>query len=118
MAHICPVCGYDGLEEPPYDDKGNPSHEICSCCGFEFGYDDESEGFSFSAYRNKWLSEGAEWFNPAHKPAVCSLEEQLRRFGVNGYPVYRVRHGRVHTENPRTCTVRGFSVCTRPCLTR
>ena len=38
--HMCPVCGYIGLNEQPYDDNGCPSYEICSCCGFEFGFDD------------------------------------------------------------------------------
>jgi hypothetical protein len=70
------------LEEPPYDAKGNPSHEICSCCGFEFGYDDQSQGNSFSDYRNKWLAEGAKWFDPARQPENWSLEEQLKRIGV------------------------------------
>ena len=38
--YICPVCGYDRLEEPVYDEIGEPSFEICSCCGVEFGFDD------------------------------------------------------------------------------
>ncbi|PRX41429.1 hypothetical protein CLV97_10638 [Planifilum fimeticola] len=82
MSHLCPVCGYDGLEAPPYDAKGNPSHEICSCCGFEFGYDDQSQGDSFSDYRKKWLAEGAKWFDPACKPENWSLKEQLKRIGI------------------------------------
>ena len=38
--NTCPVCGYDGLYEPPYNEKGSGSYEICPCCGFQFGYDD------------------------------------------------------------------------------
>lgn len=82
MPHLCPVCGYDGLSDAPYDAEGNPSHEICSCCGFEFGYDDRSQGESFSAYRKKWLADGAEWFDPARKPENWSLKLQLKRIGV------------------------------------
>ncbi|MGI6126331.1 MAG: hypothetical protein ACOYEF_05135 [Planifilum sp.] len=82
MSHLCPVCGYDGLTEPPYDREGNPSYEICSCCGFEFGYDDQSQGETFSGYRKKWLAAGAKWFDPAQKPENWSLKAQLRRIGV------------------------------------
>ncbi|CAI6246577.1 hypothetical protein NRS6120_05960 [Bacillus subtilis] len=39
MKHTCPVCGFKGLAEPPYDHEGNHSHEICPCCGFQFGFD-------------------------------------------------------------------------------
>ena len=35
--YICPVCGYDGLEEPPYDETGLGNYDICPCCGYEFG---------------------------------------------------------------------------------
>lgn len=36
----CPVCGYDKLEESPYDKYGQGSFEICPNCGIEFGYQD------------------------------------------------------------------------------
>jgi rubredoxin len=36
----CPVCGYDNLDSPPYDDYDIPSFDICLCCGCEFGYND------------------------------------------------------------------------------
>lgn len=47
---ICPVWGYTALEEPPYNEYEEPAHEICRCCGFEFGFDDGSEGYTFLAY--------------------------------------------------------------------
>jgi hypothetical protein len=31
------VCGYDGLDEPAFDDVGAPSYDICDCCGTQFG---------------------------------------------------------------------------------
>lgn len=42
---ICPVCGYDDLDEGPFTEGGYPTYEICPCCGYEFGYDDEATGF-------------------------------------------------------------------------
>ncbi|MCK4543621.1 MAG: hypothetical protein KAU17_15425 [Spirochaetales bacterium] len=76
--YICPVCGYSELDEPPYDDGGNPSYNICDCCGFEFGFDDGSEEMSFEAYRKKWIDEGIKWFSPDKKPSDWNIEEQLR----------------------------------------
>ena len=38
--YICPVCGCDKLEDPPYYEHFAGSNEICPCCGFEFGVDD------------------------------------------------------------------------------
>jgi hypothetical protein len=82
MKNICPVCGYDGLEELPYDHDGNPSYEICDCCGFEFGFDDDSEGLSFEEYRKKWIEEGAKWFNPDMKPKGWDIKRQLLNINV------------------------------------
>jgi hypothetical protein len=38
IRHICPLCGYPDLKDPPYDLYGAPSFDICPCCGCEFGY--------------------------------------------------------------------------------
>lgn len=80
---ICPVCGYDKLSEKPYDDDGNPSYEICSCCGFEFGFDDSNESRNYEDYRNKWIKQGAYWFSIKAKPVDWNLKEQLESIGVN-----------------------------------
>ena len=40
---VCPACGYDKLEEPPWRDPdavGGGSDEICPNCKLQFGYDD------------------------------------------------------------------------------
>ena len=37
--YLCPVCGSAEFKEPPYDENGNPSFQMCSC-GFEYGFDD------------------------------------------------------------------------------
>lgn len=66
--NICPVCGYDKLLEPPYDDAGHPSHEICPCCNFEYGFDDASEGFTFDAYRMEWICDGFKFNSEKDKP--------------------------------------------------
>ena len=77
----CPVCGthelvchpyrdYDGTippdAKPPYEDSlGAPSYEVCSRCGFEFGFDDNPGnmmGDTFESYRQVWESEGRPRF--------------------------------------------------------
>jgi len=78
---ICPVCGFDGLSEPPYNADGNGSYEICPSCGFEFGYDDHSEGVSHDEFRASWLAAGAEWFDPDQRPDGWDLRAQLARIG-------------------------------------
>jgi hypothetical protein len=54
--HICPVCGYNGLIDPP------ANFTICPSCGTEFEYDD---AFSTHAQlRASWLRGGAKWWSP------------------------------------------------------
>lgn len=72
--------------EPPYSRHfGMPSYEVCDCCGFEFGNDDEpgtAEGVSFATYLADWMSRGATWANPRCKPTGWSLEGQLAEAGI------------------------------------
>ncbi|MEG0362168.1 MAG: hypothetical protein RR602_11090 [Longicatena sp.] len=78
MRNICPVCGFDKLTEPPYNKFSNPSFEICGCCGFQFGYDDMSEGKSYEEYRNSWIENNYEWFSEDRKPQNWDYKEQLK----------------------------------------
>lgn len=64
--YLCPVCGYSNLSDKPYDEYGCPSYEICSCCGTEFGYDDNST--NHLALREKWISNGMNWWSKSIKP--------------------------------------------------
>lgn len=80
MENVCPVCGYDGLEEMPYDEEDcYPSWEICECCGFQYGFTDYDEGISFEEYRKQWVTEGANWRIRDLKPLSWDLGAQLKR---------------------------------------
>jgi len=100
---VCPCCGYPQLAGPPYErmalppwlDHGKPpyhlrygsaSYDCCSCCGFEFGLDDDPGGSakarSFSEYLADWIARGCVWFSPSRKPEGWSLEEQLHTAGI------------------------------------
>jgi hypothetical protein len=77
LLNICPVCGFDKLLEPPYSIDDCPSYEICSCCGFEYGYDDADQHYSFEGYREKWIKNGYEFTDEDDKPT--GWNEQLMR---------------------------------------
>ncbi len=78
--YICPVCGFKGLKEMPYDKHGSPSYEICHCCGFEFGLDEKA---SMDRFREDWIRKGAPWFTPGLKPADWDLQKQLKITGTH-----------------------------------
>jgi hypothetical protein len=73
----CPVCGYGSLHEPPFDDAGAPSYEICPSCGTEFGYHDAKT--PHTALRQRWIAKGSPWQSRV-KPAPSGWDaaEQLR----------------------------------------
>lgn len=77
--YICLVCGWRGLENEliePFQ-----SHEICSCCGTQYGLDVIYIKDVWSV-RKEWLNEGAQWFDdedytfPA-KPKNWGVEKAL-----------------------------------------
>ncbi len=67
----CFVCNYNELLEPPYDGRGIPSDEICPCCGFHYGYDDDDVTDKESVYkvwRDNWIRNGCIWFSKGRCP--------------------------------------------------
>lgn len=103
MAFYCPCCGFRGLVAPaysslrsnqlirgltpPYSEHfGMPSYEVCPCCGFEFGNDDEpgtAEPVSFEQYLQEWIDEGCNWLNESLRPDDWSLVQQLGTTSTN-----------------------------------
>lgn len=78
--YMCPVCGFDGLDEPPYGRDGIGSYEICPCCFFEFGFDDQSEGVTYAEWRTRWIRDGLPWRSSATRPPEnWDPREQLAR---------------------------------------
>ena len=75
MTYICPVCGYS-LDEIPAD------HNICPCCGTEFGYHDA--GRTHDCLRSVWIQQGAQWWSPVDQPPDgWAPLTQLLRAGFN-----------------------------------
>jgi hypothetical protein len=100
LLNICPCCGYDGLLAPSYSNYhtavvsnsnvtppyclvfGDASYEVCKCCGFEFGLDDEpgtAEPMSFEAYFDEWVRAGCIWFDKSGRPSDWKPHIQFRR---------------------------------------
>lgn len=103
LIYHCPSCGYPGLDSKPYNEMpqvidlskvkppycefwGNPSYEVCDCCGFEFGFDDDPGGTAkaetFDEYLAHWISKGCQWFTPKKRPHDWSIEDQLESAGI------------------------------------
>ena len=99
MKHMCPCCGFQGLRAPAYERLtsnvlirgasppysavwGMPSYEVCCCCGFEFGNDDEpgtSEPISFEQSLAQWKQNGEQWFDVKKRSPGWTLTEQLSK---------------------------------------
>lgn len=91
-SHLCPVCGFKGLEEAIFVDREYlNTFEICRCCGFEFGFSENNEvehGFitipeeflevAFQLYRKEWIEEGIKIFNPESIPENKRNEDFLK----------------------------------------
>ena len=73
---LCPVCGYDGLEDGPAPE------EICSCCGTQFAYDDFER--SHEELRQRWIErDNAQWWSRyTPMPSGWSAARQLLNIGV------------------------------------
>ena len=89
IKYFCPICGFKGLENTP---EGLTkcflgSHEICPCCGVQFGYH-ISPGVSggvknrIRELRQKWIDKGAQFHFEEDKPKDWNLEKQLANIGV------------------------------------
>ena len=80
--YTCPVCGFAGLLEPAWD--GNkPSHQICACCGVQYGYHDDRRDPEERLRRQAdlgraWIAKGMPWHRPPAPrdwDAVAQLKE-------------------------------------------
>lgn len=82
--YICHVCGFPELEDPPWGLQGNSSsHNICSCCGLQFGYHD-CQLTAYEQNKKNWIDSGASWFDIELKPLNWNLDEQLNN--INRIP--------------------------------
>jgi len=73
--------------QPPYRLHFGPaSYDVCSCCSYEFGNDDDPGPHvtpsTFEQYLREWISDGAEWFMPLGQPQDWNLARQLKAAGI------------------------------------
>ena len=75
--YSCRICGYRQDERPWSGEHGDvPSYSICSCCGAEFGVDDNTLE-DVVRYRGEWLRQGLPWFEPTEEPDAWDIDDQL-----------------------------------------
>ena len=73
----CRVCGYHNEYYPWGEDGKSPSFQICSCCGVQFGKEDETL-ISIKEYRAEWVRKGGKWFAKEKKTEHWELEAQFK----------------------------------------
>lgn len=74
----CLVCGYPKLKEPPRAPSGGGSYEICPCCGFQYGVDDDDKGITVTVARKRWIDGGMKWSSRGQPvPKLWKPQEQL-----------------------------------------
>lgn len=76
-SHSCPVCGFARLAEAPRSPSGGASYEICPCCGFQFGYDDDARGVTYLTHREQWIQGGLKWWSRG-QPAPANWDPQAQ----------------------------------------
>ena len=74
---VCRICGLNHGYAIWGDDGKSPTHDICDCCGTEFGYED-CQLSAIRKNRQKWIEGGAKWYNENQKPENWNLEDSLR----------------------------------------
>jgi hypothetical protein len=76
--YICPICGYNQLDYPPFSKEGYPSDTICPCCGTQFGYEVVKVDLArFKQLRDLWIKGGCPFFE-VKKPDGWILSDQLQ----------------------------------------
>ena len=61
--NVCAVCGWRHLQLPQRAASGGASHEICPACGFESGFTDDEQDFTYETWREQWVKSGFTWFS-------------------------------------------------------
>jgi hypothetical protein len=75
------ICALEGASARR---TGCPTYVICSCCGFEFGFDDDSEGHTYSTYRKQWIDQGFPFFIAKKRPANWNIRTMKRQLANTG----------------------------------
>jgi hypothetical protein len=93
-SHNCRACGLY-IDDLPWGEGRNcPTYKICLCCGVECGNEDYTIE-SARRHRVKWISEGANWFNPEEKSASGIKRNSLKIFRKNLHGCNRQKSGLV-----------------------
>jgi hypothetical protein len=82
----CPVCGFEPLTAPAWDDD-EPSFDICPSCGTQFGHDDAADDAlartnRHARLRTAWVANGCPWYSKSRTaPTDWDPQQQLAALG-------------------------------------
>ncbi len=100
MTHLCPVCGYPGLAEPPRRRNGSGSYEICPSCCFQFGVSDDDYSHTYESWRAAWQKSGMKWSKRGGTPPPgWNPQDQLAAIAASVAPP-RKRKTRPEPDRP------------------
>jgi len=75
-----------GFPIPYHTHFGMLSYQICGCCGYEFGAEDDpgpwAIGLSFEDYLDRWLAAGGIWFDGKIRPSSWTFEQQMQDLAI------------------------------------
>lgn len=81
-AYLCPICGYDKLDEPAYQGLSG-SLEMCPSCGFQYGVDDHDRDITHEQWREQWIQNAMPWFSQGvPTPVDWNPRQQLQNIGI------------------------------------
>ena len=91
---MCPICGWPEHYELPRGPAGHKSDEICSCCGFQFGWTDEDLGYTYEEWRERWIARGYPFQHsddkkPNNWDGKAQLETLLRSSSYEEFQSYQ-----------------------------
>ncbi|HEY5258195.1 MAG TPA: hypothetical protein VIJ12_07410 [Candidatus Baltobacteraceae bacterium] len=82
IERYCPVCGF----EFPAMKRPLLTGDMCGCCLFEFGVNDDLHGYSYADWREKWINAGCPWpvfgMKLKPKPNDWDPQRQLLNIGI------------------------------------
>lgn len=78
--YVCTVCGFPELTLPPTSDVDGGSFEICPCCYFQPGFDDEDRGITHEQARDAWIADGMPWRSQQAPPENWNPSLQWEAF--------------------------------------
>ncbi|MFF2053436.1 hypothetical protein ACFVU2_17680 [Leifsonia sp. NPDC058194] len=81
-SYVCFACGFDDFREPTRIQFAGGLYQSCHSCGYEEGFTDDHEMFSFAHWRDLWVLGGSPWSGSIRQPDDWDPTRQLATLPV------------------------------------